>query len=197
MIWGEKNYDLQGRIDEIEIAIQSELWQSALALSLTLPDICGQIEFKYLVKKDGTRLIGEQYKFWFRKYVEQYFEKYELESDNDELKDNNKSKSYFTAEMCWELRNSFLHAGSDETKIDYKEKKYSFNLCLNSTNSYGVDEENNITGVNIDVVRLCLSICCGATEFMNSWTCKEDFVDHICKWIDIKKFHEERFKCEK
>lgn len=189
-MWGEHKYGIQDRIDEIQIAIQNELWQSALALSLTLPDICGQIEFKELVKENGNRLIGEQYKAWFRKYVEKYFEKYVPESINDEL-DENELKMYFTAEMCWELRNAFLHAGSDETSVNYEKNKHLFSLQLNSVNSYVIDKENNITSAHIDVAKLCSFICYGTTEFMDVWACKEDFDDHICTWPDIKKFHKE------
>ena len=33
-----------GKISEIEKAIESELYNCALALALTLPDVCGKVE---------------------------------------------------------------------------------------------------------------------------------------------------------
>ena len=39
------------RVEEIELNIDDGRWQSALALALTLPDICGGIAFPEVVKK--------------------------------------------------------------------------------------------------------------------------------------------------
>ena len=61
------------RIEEVELNIEDGRWQSALALALTLPDICGGIAFPEIVKRyrDGravldrnqrpTRDVGNQY----------------------------------------------------------------------------------------------------------------------------------------
>lgn len=54
------------------------MWQAALALALTIPDICGQIEFTNLKMKNkkGEEVDasqGRKYSEWFRKYVESYF----------------------------------------------------------------------------------------------------------------------------
>lgn len=112
-MWGECKYTLEDRLKEIENAITLELWQSAFPLSLTVPYICGQIEFKDLVYDNGRRNIGLQYKNWFKKYVELYYIKC---SKNP----NDKTEAYFTAEMCWQLRNAFLHSGTDDTKESIK-----------------------------------------------------------------------------
>lgn len=65
------------RIEEVELNIEDGRWQSALALALTLPDICGGIAFPEIVKRyrDGravldrnqkpTRDVGNQYIRWF------------------------------------------------------------------------------------------------------------------------------------
>lgn len=65
------------RIEEVELNIEDGRWQSALALVLTLPDICGGIAFPEIVKRyrDGravldrkqrpTRDVGNQYICWF------------------------------------------------------------------------------------------------------------------------------------
>ena len=39
------------RIEEVELNIEDGRWQSALALVLTLPDICGGIAFPEIVKR--------------------------------------------------------------------------------------------------------------------------------------------------
>ena len=69
------------RIEEVELNIEDGRWQSALALALTLPDICGGIAFPEIVKRyrDGravldrnqrpTRDVGNQYIRWFDTYA--------------------------------------------------------------------------------------------------------------------------------
>ncbi|WP_273832345.1 hypothetical protein [Guptibacillus sedimenti] len=42
------------KIKDIKIALNNKSYLSALALSLTLPDICGQIEYPDLKKKWRT-----------------------------------------------------------------------------------------------------------------------------------------------
>ena len=47
------------RIEEVELNIEDGRWQSALALALTLPDICGGIAFPEIVS-----VIGMDVLFW-------------------------------------------------------------------------------------------------------------------------------------
>lgn len=41
--WGYLSFTALDRINEIEFALKNKMYQSALALTLTLPDICMQI----------------------------------------------------------------------------------------------------------------------------------------------------------
>ena len=84
---GDVSFTFLSRIQEIEWNIQDGRWQSALALALTLPDICGGIEYPELIKKyrDGrimvdrygepTRDVGAQYILWFDTYASGYFKR--------------------------------------------------------------------------------------------------------------------------
>ena len=42
---GDVSFTFLDRIEEVELNIVDRRWQSALALALTLPDICGGIAF--------------------------------------------------------------------------------------------------------------------------------------------------------
>ena len=42
---GDVSFTFLHRVEEVEQNIEDERWQSALALALTLPDICGGIAF--------------------------------------------------------------------------------------------------------------------------------------------------------
>ena len=52
---GDVSFTFLDRIEEVELNIVDGRWQSALALALTLPDICGGIAFPEIVKhyRDG------------------------------------------------------------------------------------------------------------------------------------------------
>lgn len=68
---------MEQRIKEIVKSIKSECYLSALALSLTIPDICGQIEYPDMIYEDGRRKgrrkSREQYIRWFDEYVKPLF----------------------------------------------------------------------------------------------------------------------------
>ena len=54
---GDVSFTLLDRIEEVELNIVDRRWQSALALALTLPDICGercwQLRCEYLHQNKG------------------------------------------------------------------------------------------------------------------------------------------------
>ena len=52
-------------IDEIEIALENNLYLVALNTALTLPDICGKAEYPQLK-------TAERYKKWYDEYIGQY-----------------------------------------------------------------------------------------------------------------------------
>lgn len=85
MIQDNASFTFLHRIEEVELNIEDGRWQSALALALTLPDICGGIAFPEIVKRyrDGravldrnqipTRDVGNQYIRWFDTYAAPFF----------------------------------------------------------------------------------------------------------------------------
>lgn len=87
MAHGDVSFTFVSRIDEIEENLNAGHLQSALALALTLPDICGGIAFPEYTKKyrDGkvmkdrngepTRDIGRQYIQWIDTYAAPFLKK--------------------------------------------------------------------------------------------------------------------------
>lgn len=102
---GDVSFTFLDRIEEVELNIVDGRWQSALALALTLPDICGGIAFPEIVKhyrdgrvmldrqKNPTRDVGTQYIRWFDEYAGDYFK---LSQSGE--------KPYICGERCWQLR---------------------------------------------------------------------------------------------
>lgn len=82
-------------LDDIERALKAECFFSALALALTLPDVCG----KALYPK--TERVGERYIKWCDEYLH-------CECQND-----------IGGKIIYNLRNSFLHQSSPHVK-NYK-----------------------------------------------------------------------------
>lgn len=107
------------RIEEVELNIEDGRWQSALALALTLPDICGGIAFPEIVKRyrDGravldrnqrpTRDVGNQYIRWFDTYAAPFFKV----SAQD-------ISPYICGERCWQLRCEYLHQNKGFANTD-------------------------------------------------------------------------------
>lgn len=134
---------MEQRIKEIIKSINSECYLSALALSLTIPDICGQIEYPDMIYQDG-RLKGrrkskDQYIRWFDEYVKPYFF-----SDN-----KNAPKHQMDGKSCYALRCAYLHAGNydlkeqnSKIKIDiFKLHVCRFNGQHLTHNSYNEEDE--------------------------------------------------------
>lgn len=59
---GNVSFTFLDRVKEVELNIEDGRWQSALALALTLPDICGGIAFPDIVKRyrDGRIMLDRQ-----------------------------------------------------------------------------------------------------------------------------------------
>jgi len=185
------------KINSIRNALECECYLPAFALALTLPDICGQIEYPDYVNKKGGRLVGKQYKTWFDEWANHLYADPTGWTD-----DYKKAKSpYFTGQMCYELRCSFLHSGNSDIK-DFGEKEdeenrysYYFELCINGGDSFGmiwespqkdIDKIKKLKTVRIDVGTLCENLCSSAERYYQSKG-SESFIEHRIKMINIQK----------
>ncbi len=99
-------------VNDIYNALHNKCYYSALALTLTLPDMCGMAEYP-------NEDVGKRYINWIDKYLSDYFYrgKGALGTDNPCL----------TGELIYNLRNAFLHQGSPSIQVD-KIKKESNQL---------------------------------------------------------------------
>lgn len=90
-------------LKDIKIAYNNKAYFSALALTLTIPDICGKIQYK----NNSNLKDREKYIKWFDEWIKEYFEipkpKNEMFEDFDVL-----AKS--DGEVCCALRCAYLHS---------------------------------------------------------------------------------------
>lgn len=84
-------------VNDIRNSLSHKCYFSALALALTLPDICGRVEYP-------DTSVAEGYISWYDKYLGNYFAQ-----GKDDLGGNN---PWLSGEVIYNLRNTFLHQGS-------------------------------------------------------------------------------------
>jgi hypothetical protein len=185
------------KIDDIQKALNNQCYLSALALALTLPDICGMIAYPNLTYDNGKRNGGKQYSKWFDKWVNQYYADPKGWTDDYSQAIN----PYFTGKMCYQLRCKFLHEGHSnidpwgKREDDHKIYSYSFELSVGGADSKGKawspddlfkgkQKESHI--VSIDIVKLCESICLAAQAFYEQNE-KDKFKESAIRYINFKK----------
>ncbi|WP_100065884.1 hypothetical protein [Miniphocaeibacter massiliensis] len=186
------------KLEAITHSLKQKCYIPALALALTIPDICGNIEYPNLITSKGYRKVKKQYTKWFDEYVSLYYTDY-TEFDKDKKIPKN---PYFTGRMCYDLRCSFLHSGT--SKIDAQNFKnlndkksiyeYKFKLCVNGADSYGTSFFNHdlVNGkqkkeyhITINVEDLCYYIVNSAKIYYNK-TDKNKFIDYNINIVDIQ-----------
>ena len=90
---------MQNLLLSITKALENENWYAALFLALTLPDICGKIQYPK-VKSSETRYVQ-----WFNKYLSNKY--------THEIGADRKKHVFLSGEDCYALRCSLLHEGVD------------------------------------------------------------------------------------
>lgn len=160
------------KISDIREALNNKTYIAALALALTLPDICSQVENN---RSNGNRTM---YIDWVNKYMPP--ESFEAALSGFE-------KQEFDGEMCYSLRCKILHNGNTDVKsaslgVDVD----SFRLVKPGSQYYKKGfhyREININGkptyvTIIAVDYLCEQLCNAAERFYHSVQNKSLFDEH-------------------
>ena len=153
-------------ISEIESSLKNENFLAALALALTLPDICGKAEFP-------NESVGSRYIKWFDDNIGNYEKP--LQSSDGELSEYD-DMPYMSGEIVYSLRNCFLHQGTPSIQKDkIREPQCQvtrFTLTIASainggsrsvSHDFWIDSERRVLEVNI--VNLCCKLCLVAKAY--------------------------------
>lgn len=151
------------KIAEIEKALDAELYNCALALALTLPDVCGKVEFS------GEKSFGERYKKWFSRYAFPYFAVEATKLPSKKIVKN----TWLSAEECWALRCAFLHAGNYDVKHVPLANVQIHVHKRNSENYSHMVRDSQYA--DWDVIELCKKLCLAAREYYYSVEDKKCF----------------------
>ena len=194
-------------IEEINKALENELYFSALSLALTLPDICGKAEYP---DKGST----SRYQLWYDEYIGQYENPTFSEKDIDEDLDNNikeellktKNMPYLSGEVVYNFRCSLFHQGNPNLdEIEYEkrkkkkcpidkfvvvvEKEKPFHIYSGECSSIVSDNEGHQTrSYRLNVRRLCMIICLTAGKYYRDNKEKFTFFNYsILDWDEEMK----------
>lgn len=162
-------------VSDIKKALEKECYFSALALALTLPDICGKASYNYLG-------VGERYKKWCKEFV------CEMEKPISPIGDD---MPYMSEEVLYSLRNSFLHQGTpniDINKITQERCKIDkFELILTDANAINSGTAKISYGANMRIVEreqsisiryICMALCNATEKFYAENKEKFDFFNY-------------------
>lgn len=156
------------KIAEIRSALDLELYNCALAVSLTLPDICGKTAFP---KENSS---AKRYKDWFSLYAEPLFTVPATKFPEEKMV----HVTWINAEECWALRCAVLHAGNYETEhIKLMDIKIHAHKRDNRNYSHMLRDSRS---TDWDCILLCETLCAAAEKYHNSVEDKSTFdVDEV------------------
>ena len=183
---------MEARIKEIKKALENNMAEAALALTLTLPDICGQ------VAEPNESRVGKRYKNWLINNIPK--DAFDVNYDSTITSicgGNDPQFPTLTAEDIYELRCHFLHSGDAEItniNLDYFVLKkigagdYTDNRGIGVRSGYTCYIEKDINGneckhFEIDTGYLCEVIVDAATKYYNDSADKNAFKDHSIKLL--------------
>lgn len=152
-------------IQEIRDNLIRKNYLSALALSLTLSDICGKIAYPNMKNKYGYPDIGGRYAKWYDENIYAY-----------ENLPNEKQMDPLDGKAVYKLRCLFLHAGSNDIKKflknesteNFSEYKFIFTDSITKISHHWIQgkEDQKTIDIQINIVDFCNKICRTAENFI-------------------------------
>lgn len=151
----------------INKAIADENHYAALVLSLTMPDICGKLEFPKVSS-------SERIKNWFDKYLKKH---------NERIIPSGQTITFMTASDFYALRCAILHEASEDLtgqKAHEVLSKIKFTTLNSHRNRIG-----SILALNVE--RFCEEINQGVSEWLVDVSSNTEVMERINKLIKIEE----------
>ena len=160
--------ELIKRIEEIRKCLENKLFEAALALALTLPDICGQVELP------KEKSVINRYTYWIDNHVDKTVFSSQV---------FDRSFHCLSSTDIYKLRCSFLHSGDDD--IDNSQIDEFHLLSPDKTKEeygyrYGIQREAGGPEkhtAEIDIKYLSEMLCTFAEKYYQTKQ-PDDFTDH-------------------
>lgn len=160
-------------IEEIDRALDNNLYIVALTNTLILPDICGKAAYPEL----GT---SQRYKKWYQEHIGQY-------EQCPKDKENDSDMPYLSADIVYSLRCSLLHEGNPN--VDKKQNVF-FRLIIDEKNMFGIYADivncnSNFRSYDMNIRRICMIVCRTVKSYYDENKEKFNFFNYCI--YDIKK----------
>ncbi len=157
-------------IEEINIALDNDLYFVALNSVLTLPDICGKAEYP-------SEKTSDRYKHWYQKYIGEY-------EQEPEEKMRDSGFPYLSGDVVYDLRCSLLHQGNPNLSNEKHINK--FELIIEDKNEFDVyaDMASMTLSIkpyktySVSIRRLCFIICKAAKKYYEDNKDKFNFFNY-------------------
>ncbi|WP_417142351.1 hypothetical protein [Raoultibacter massiliensis] len=186
---------MKDKVEDIKRAIESGAYLSALALALTLPDICSKIAYGKSEKQGYSK--------WFNEYVApNYFPDFnaieKIWGNTEEAPPGRSDWPVFDGAACYKLRCSVLHSGNVDIGSQKAIDIQHFELFVSGMDLPGCGpslgrwvhsspgEDDRIEKrMRIDVKNLCHALAQAAIEFYAKHDDKSAFEEHS---IELRRF---------
>lgn len=164
-------------IMDIENSLKHNCLRVALGMALTLPDICGQVEYPQVDK------VGERYIKWCDQYLK----------NQGFITNGDFGNKVISGDMCYKLRCAYLHSGNIELNQREKDDFPKFRLLMCSKDDDGIyceplhkDLQGEDIMFTVDVRHLTTALCNAAKEYYEKQEYKGNFNDHHIEIDDVE-----------
>ncbi len=168
-------------VKDIRNALENKSYYSALALALTLPDVCGVAEYP------NKKNVSERYISWYDKYIGD-----NLTAPNQLIYDSFNQPPYLSGEMVYNLRNLYLHQGSLNVDVNkMKEDVNKVDMLITTVGDGPMIPEMSLdVGLGteplvkfrvllVNVSHICGLLCDGALEYYKRNSDKFKFAGNV------------------
>jgi len=182
-------------INEINSAIDSRNYLSALVLSLMIPDICSKHD-KVTDYKNSNKYVK-----WFDKYVYKKYYNYPRKSEIKNVKNKEMYKIKFNGSTCYALRNAIMHSGKPHVIYNDKKNRIKANvdyieLCVNGSSDRSVqhgegasitlyDNKSKSVSIRINIVIFIDKMLAGYNDFLADNNINEIRLFNMIDWDEI------------
>jgi len=162
---------MQNFIEATKKAIDNENWYAALALALSMPDICGRLE-------NPTKVPKVRFVDWFDKYLLHHYQ--------STVGSYSKSPhTFLSGADCYALRCAFLHQG--EFQIEDQSAQQVLERFSFTTPHPSWDCDMNQKGpiLQLQVAKFCLRVSDAVDQWLVDVQGKTDIQTRIAKLATI------------
>jgi hypothetical protein len=165
---------LEEKINNFTNAIRDSLenknWYAALTLALTLPDICGRLEFPE--KSSSKRFIH-----WFNNYL----------VDKYTLKIRDYTHVFLSGEDAYALRCAYLHQGEVNIEDQWVQKALTEFLFIEppENGSMHCNQSNDLLQLQVDA--FCRDICEGIEKWVEDVSSDQEIQKRAKKLLTIQQ----------